>query len=137
MAVLKRLVNGLFQCSYCREFLPKDRFGFVRSKAHQIDNRCRKCTNLYKKERYPKIKNTKKYKENKRRSSKIWQSKNPEKTKVYSDVHRAVKVGILIKPANCSKCHKKAKIHSHHKDYSKPLKVTWLCILCHEKEHHG
>jgi hypothetical protein len=65
-------------------------------------------------------------------------------------VQRAVAFGKLIKPERCSRCQKlvpwrtiKPSVHYkpgyrtghalqvHHKDYSKPLKIEWLCYHCH------
>lgn len=52
----------------------------------------------------------------------------------------AVKRGIVKKPRGCTKCGKAVaskNLHAHHKDYEKPLDVSWLCRKCHEDEHHG
>ena len=57
-----------------------------------------------------------------------------QKKKVIPLVQRAIKKGIL-KRQPCVKCGKTKKIHGHHPDYSKPLKVIWLCVSCHKKEH--
>ena len=47
----------------------------------------------------------------------------------------ALKNGLLIKAANCSRCGSCNRLQGHHEDYSKPLIVEWLCIPCHKKEH--
>lgn len=52
---------------------------------------------------------------------------------------RAVDVGALKKPRWCECCGKpahrngpkKAGLHAHHPDYSRPLYVFWLCRSCH------
>lgn len=51
-------------------------------------------------------------------------------------VHRAVKLGLLIK-GKCRDCkgESKHRIEAHHTDYLKPLEVTWLCSLHHREEH--
>ena len=49
----------------------------------------------------------------------------------------AVKRGKIEKPELCSNCQIKPKlseqIEAHHKDYSKPFDVEWLCVPCHKK----
>jgi hypothetical protein len=57
-----------------------------------------------------------------------------ERGKVSHKVHHALKSGTLAK-APCEKCGS-PKAESHHPDYSKPLKVQWLCRKCHHLEHH-
>lgn len=43
--------------------------------------------------------------------------------------------GKIIKPSHCQQCSKKAVLHAHHFDYSKPLEVIWVCYICHGKYH--
>lgn len=51
-------------------------------------------------------------------------------------VHLAIHNGKLSKPDKCEKCSRVYKnLHGHHKDYSKPLEVIWLCPACHAAEH--
>jgi hypothetical protein len=50
----------------------------------------------------------------------------------------AVRCGGIQKPATCQGCEKPKsprELHGHHKDYSKPLEVIWLCASCHAAEH--
>lgn len=62
------------------------------------------------------------------RAKKAWIQRNPEKRKAHNAVHTALKSGKLIKQTcYCGE----SKVEAHHKDYSKPLEVTWLC-----KKHH-
>lgn len=53
----------------------------------------------------------------------------------YNKVSTAVKCGKLI-PLPCVKCGN-VKVHAHHPDYSKPLKVIWLCSLHHQELHRN
>lgn len=59
-----------------------------------------------------------------------WRAKNSNwKDNVRRQVSTAVKNGKL-KKLPCKVCFKK-KVEAHHDDYTKPLKVIWLC-----REHH-
>ena len=58
------------------------------------------------------------------------------KLKARSIVHEALRKGELVKPRRCSMCHRgRTVLHAHHLDYSRALKVIWLCVDCHLKEH--
>jgi len=43
--------------------------------------------------------------------------------------------GHIKKPKKCDKCGLKKPIEAHHQNYSKPLKVRWLCRQCHIALH--
>ncbi|HUU91975.1 MAG TPA: hypothetical protein VM238_12290, partial [Phycisphaerae bacterium] len=50
----------------------------------------------------------------------------------------AVKTGILPTRTACEHCgatSPPARLHRHHPDYSDPLRIVWLCTLCHGEEH--
>jgi hypothetical protein len=53
-------------------------------------------------------------------------------------VVKALKLGTLVRPKICSECHQPSDypIQAHHKDYDKPLDITWLCFPCHRKQDH-
>jgi ribosomal protein S27AE len=48
-------------------------------------------------------------------------------------VGNAVRNGRLTKEP-CLFCGEE-KVHAHHRDYSKPLDVIWLCPKCHNRLH--
>lgn len=56
---------------------------------------------------------------------------NPVKMKAQNILNRAIAAGRVKRPAKCSACGKPGGVQAHHKDYSKPLKVKWLCQSCH------
>ena len=60
---------------------------------------------------------------------KRWAEKNPEKMRVKRLTDSAIRSGKLIKQP-CAECGK-TKVEAHHRDYSKPFDVIWLC-----KKHH-
>lgn len=67
------------------------------------------------------------------RNSDTWNRKNPEAYKAHYLVGNAVRDKRLIKePCLFCGCD---KVHAHHRDYSKPLDVIWLCPKCHHRLH--
>ena len=69
------------------------------------------------------------YNERARESGKYW---------ARNQLANAVRDGRKKKPKRCQVCRKEPKpknLHGHHDDYSKPLKVRWLCASCHGKHH--
>lgn len=62
--------------------------------------------------------------------------KFPDKVKVHQLVQSAKNSGLLV-PGPCAQCEAPSSFtHAHHEDYTKPLEVTWLCQLCHNRHHH-
>ena len=60
-------------------------------------------------------------------------AKNRLKRRAHRMVEYALAHGRLQRqPCACGNPNSQA----HHHDYNKPLDVTWLCPLCHAKEHH-
>lgn len=50
----------------------------------------------------------------------------------------AVRDGRVSKPDRCQRCRQETprhRLHGHHHDYTKPFDVTWLCSICHGREH--
>jgi hypothetical protein len=66
--------------------------------------------------------------------SKEWYQKNKEKRRANVVLNRAVKSGEMTRPAQCFECFKECKPDGHHTDYTKPLKVVWLCRACHSRK---
>ena len=64
----------------------------------------------------------------------------PEKRRARVALGNAIRDGRLVKPGRCSKCHEAVlsqRLHAHHRDYSKPLEVEWICSRCHGREHRA
>jgi hypothetical protein len=60
---------------------------------------------------------------------------NPQKAKARQIAKNAVR-DKRLRPKPCCYCGSK-KVQMHHSDYNKPLKVKWVCFVCHrEKEHN-
>lgn len=62
-----------------------------------------------------------------------WRKENPMAYKAHTAVSNAVRDGKLTK-LPCEFCGD-TRVHAHHKDYSKPLDVIWLCPKCHHRLH--
>jgi ribosomal protein S27AE len=53
-------------------------------------------------------------------------------------VDKALRMGILKRPRHCPECGGDGRglpIEAHHKDYSLPLLIDWLCRRCHAARH--
>ena len=64
-----------------------------------------------------------------------YRAKDSHKFAARSSINVAIKLGNLVRPFNCSECHKFCTPDGHHDDYSKPLEVRWLCRQCHVAHH--
>jgi len=61
-------------------------------------------------------------------------ARNPEKTRAYNLLNKAVRGGRVTRQP-CEVCGE-LEVEAHHDDYSKPLDVRWLCVK-HHRQHHG
>lgn len=118
-------------CSKCgvQNDLIKYAKSIYKGTVHQY-YRCNKC-NAKKQKKYYKTKIGQKntYRAIKKSIKKYW-----KKQLARQYVYEATKRGELIRPKNCELCGNSGTIQAHHKDYSKPLEVIWLCIKCHSQE---
>ena len=56
----------------------------------------------------------------------------------YREYLRALQSGLIVRARHCSKCGKESgEMHGHHRDYSQPLVVEWLCAPCHGRAGAG
>ena len=56
---------------------------------------------------------------------------------VYRIFNRGLSLGVIERPASCSRCGKSEQIVvGHHWDYDKPLEVEWVCTRCHLVDIH-
>ena len=108
----------------CKCGIEKDLERFTKDK-RRSDSRgsnCKKCHN----------KITKLSRCNKPGYWRSWRDNNPEKWRARSVVSHAVRDGRLKKkPCYCGE----TKVEGHHKDYSKPLDIEWLCKKHHLEKH--
>jgi hypothetical protein len=63
-----------------------------------------------------------------------WQRRYPLGYRAHYTVRSAIRRGRLVKEP-CTMCGTTERVHAHHKDYAKPLDVTWLCAKCHRRIH--
>jgi len=114
-------------CLICLEVKNKIKFSRNRCKKDGLQDECRDCRIiLLRKYRQTEKDKIKKYK-------KEYRLKNPQKCRARKATEKAVKLG-KIKRGNCVICNM-YPTQAHHSDYSKPLKVTWLCKACHADLH--
>lgn len=71
--------------------------------------------------------------ENSRKITERWNKNNPLGYRARYLTNNAVRDGRL-KRQPCEVCGSE-KVHAHHRDYSKPLDVIWLCARHHHKMH--
>lgn len=69
-----------------------------------------------------------------RENAKRWRESHPEAYRAHTAVGNALRDGRLKKEP-CALCGAQERVQGHHKDYSKPLDVVWLCTQCHHRVH--
>jgi hypothetical protein len=147
----------LKKCTKCGEIKTVENFNKQRQCKGGINPRCKKCNSEYQRE-YRK-KNPEKIREYERRyiennpgylkkKAIEWRTNNPEKrlaidrrkraknpdrSKARSVIHDLIYRGKL-KRQPCEIC-SEPSAEAHHKDYSDPLDIVWLCSKHHREEH--
>ena len=68
---------------------------------------------------------------------KEYRKQYPERSAAQATAERAVKFGKIKKKDHCEICGKGGRMEMHHHDYDQPLRVVFLCPVCHRGLHHG
>jgi len=64
------------------------------------------------------------------------QRQAPVRAAAHLAVTTALRTGALVRPSECSTCHRSdVRVVGHHDDYARQLDVRWLCDSCHRKVH--
>ncbi len=63
-----------------------------------------------------------------------WRKENPVGYRAHNALNNAIRDGKITKQP-CALCGAAECVHGHHKDYTRPLDVVWLCAKCHHRLH--
>jgi ribosomal protein S27AE len=126
-------------CSQCKKEKEIIQFNKRHLSKDGLNAHCISCHRKYDRKRYELNKEKRKKlvrlynKKNKEKISLRRKEKYKQKDWAREKVRRALKNKLLTKKS-CKKCGE-WEVQAHHKDYSKPLDVVWLCRKCHGMEH--
>jgi len=70
-------------------------------------------------------------------ASNKWRAAHRDVLRVQSMLRAAVRKGVVDRLDHCEICGLVCSTQGHHRDYSKPLEVVWLCPSCHRKAHRA
>ena len=123
-------MSDTFTCSRCKLDLPKDAFAKnARYKERGYTARCKKCLRISRRE------SKERHRDRHNANNKAWVERNRHKVKAQKDFNNAIAAGRIKRATECSKCGATGAIEGHHKDYTKPFDVIWLCRPCHVEAH--
>lgn len=125
------------KCSNCKRELELTQ-NFYKDKSHSKNHvyRCKDCQVIMRfRNQTHRIKWNHEHRESLNKAVANYMLRNPEKKKAWSIWRRAVSSGKIVKQA-CVICADPIA-QGHHKDYSKPLEVVWLCRRHHKDAHAG
>jgi hypothetical protein len=73
-----------------------------------------------------------------RQAVRAWSARHPKASHARTVVHRALRKGLITRPACCqiAGCDE-TRVVAHHDDYDAPLAVLHICRPCHKKLHAG
>jgi hypothetical protein len=63
-----------------------------------------------------------------------------QKDRARTEVSNALRSGRLVRPSRCSRCLVACVPHAHHflgYEQEHWLDIVWLCVACHERDHHA
>jgi hypothetical protein len=133
------------RCFKCGMEKPLDAFYAHAQMADGHLNKCKDCTKVD--VRRHRIENPERVREYDRERSQLphrraarsqyhqqFEERHPDKRAAHVAVGNALRCGKLKKQP-CVFCGAVGEVEAHHRDYSKPLDVTWLCRPCHRRFH--
>lgn len=132
----------LRQCRVCSQLTPFEGFCKDRRTKDGLAGHCRKCAGKFAidwQKRNPlKVKEIKKRCRKKGYATSYQKDverriRYPDRYKARASVNNAIVSG-KIKKEGCAYCGD-IRTHAHHKDYTKPLDVIWLCPKHHAEQH--
>lgn len=135
--------NKLVKCMYCKYEKPQSEYNANRTRKSGYVPYCKQCESRVKRDYYTRNrekilarvakydKSTKSI-EVKRKTAKRMVDKYPEKHRARELLKAAVRLGKIEKfPCYCGNINSQG----HHRDYSKPFEVVWLCSPHHHELH--
>lgn len=125
-----------YKCTHCKELKNRNDVIINQRKLNKKGKTviywwCNKCNT----ERLKKYRNTETGRRNTNNAVYKSVKKLFYKQKARLLLNLKVRLGLVKKPEKCQNCKKNKKLEGHHKDYTKPLDVKWLCRTCHRLEH--
>lgn len=82
-----------------------------------------------------KIKDPKEYFRNKEHRENYSRNYGILQVKAHNLTRHAIYSGKIRRGKRCNRCPETKSLVAHHPDYTKPLKIEWLCRPCHAIEH--
>jgi hypothetical protein len=131
----QRTEEATKQCAWCKRVAPRAEFFKSPTKDGRAAH-CKAC-NLNQERRRRAAKHSTPYRV-KRPDDPAKGVPRKVKDRARKELNNAVCEGKIVKPETCEECGarpQRHKLHGHHEDYTKFLKVEWLCRVCHEKRH--
>lgn len=133
------------QCFKCLRSLPKEAFYRHPQMADGRLNKCKDCAKIDTRQWYAltrdarasydlKRDRTAERRRQRQEAGKRHRQKHPDRAAARTAVSNAVKRGDLIRQP-CQLCGA-TKSQAHHRDYSRPLDVEWMCFRCHREVAH-
>lgn len=133
-------------CRVCKKSQPLTEYYENKAYKNGYEKYCKTCRKAYNykwydankehvREQHREYRSDERVKKLELAKTKRLQAKYPEKTKARYMVRDALSAGKITKPDNCTSCDATGRLEGHHNDYSKPLDVEWLCVLCHKAKH--
>ena len=134
------------KCGKCGISKPVTEFSRQKKTADGFQFACKTCQVAYTRTRREKPENRERarhanrrdYERNKERRLAQYAAlriAHPERGAARMAIATAIRSGKIRAPQNCQQCGRQAKTEAHHRDYSKPLEVVWLCACCHKRIH--
>lgn len=125
-------------CLVCGGVFPWDHFVIDPRYVSGRGSECLVCKRKRDRERHRRRYQTLDRERERQRVKNRKRSPDPQRWRARSALKRAIKKGIVVRPATCEHCGATGvRIQGHHHDYMKPLDVWWLCQPCHGAAHRS